>query len=223
MFEGLGDTPVRVRGREGLVTRRTVGHDEAMSTDLPAAVARACDAVSAALAGAPPADLAGPTPCTEFDLRTLVEHFVGTSGAMARLGLSQPLDDQDPWGGGAGAADGDWSARLRDNLADVGRGWSRPEAWQGEAQVGGAAMPRQVLGEMALVEVATHGWDVARALGRTLTLDPAVGDAVDEAVSRTAEMGRQLGVYGPEVRVPVGAPGLDRALGKAGRDPGWAA
>ena len=194
-----------------------------MSTDLPAAVASACHAVSAALGDPPAVDLGAPTPCAEFDLRALVEHFVGTSGAMARLGLGQPLDPENPWGGGEHATEGDWSARLRANLAAVGDGWSRPGSWTGDAQVGGSAMPRSMLGEMTLVEVATHGWDVARALGRSVELDPEVAEAVDRAVASTAELGRQMGAYGPEVAVPAGAPGLDRALGKAGRDPGWTA
>jgi len=195
-----------------------------MTISLRAAVAPTCAAVTAVLADLPAAvDLSAPTPCAELDLRGLVEHVVGTSGAMARLGHGEPLDPDDPWGGGQGAADADWAGRLRDNLDLVASGWSRAEAWTGEAQVGGAALPRPVLGEMALVEVAVHGWDVACALGRTLELDPEVGEAVDEAVSRTAELGRQMEAYGAEVTVPHDAPGLERALGKAGRDPEWSA
>ncbi|GAA3549372.1 TIGR03086 family metal-binding protein [Microlunatus spumicola] len=199
-----------------------------MSISLRAAVAPTCAAVAAVLPDladlpAGTVDLSAPTPCTELDLRGLVEHFVGTSGAMARLGRDEPLDADDPWGGGQGSADSDWAGRLRDNLGAVAHGWDRPEAWTGEARVGGAALPRPMLGEMALVEVAVHGWDVARALGRTLELDPEVAEAVDEAVSRTAELGRQMGAYGPEVAVPHDADGLARALGKAGRDPRWSA
>lgn len=197
-----------------------------MTTSLRDAVAPTCAAVAAALsdADAPPAvDLDAPTPCRDFDLRALVEHFVGTSTAMARLGLGEPLDPDHPWGGGEGAADGDWSARLAGNLDAISRGWSREEAWTGQVEVGGSSMPRPMLGEMALVEVAVHGWDLARALGRTVDLDPDVAAAVDDAVSSSAELGRQMGAYGPEVAVPQDAPSLHRALAKAGRDPAWGA
>jgi uncharacterized protein (TIGR03086 family) len=190
------------------------------------AVTPTCQAVAAVLAEVgdqPTVDLSASTPCSELDLRALVEHFVGTSTAMARLGEGEPLDADNPWGGGEGATDGDWAARLRANLDAVGRGWSRPQAWEGEAEVGGSSMPRSMLGEMALVEVAVHGWDLARALGRTVELEPDVAAAVDEAVASSAALGRQLGAYGPEVDVPESAPGLDRALGKAGRNPAWAA
>jgi len=40
-------------------------------------------------------------------------------------------------------------------------------------------------------------------------------------VSETAEMGRQMGVYGAEVPVPSEATAFDRALGLAGRNPSW--
>lgn len=194
-----------------------------MSTDLRDAVRPACTAVAAALSPAARTgiDLAAPTPCAQLDLRALVEHFVGTTTAMARLGLGEPLDPDDPWGGGQGAADGDWTGRLTDNLDAIGRGWSRPEAWSGEAQVGGSALPRTMLGEMALVEVTVHGWDVARALGRTLEIPAEVAEAVRRAAAGSAGLGRQMGAYGPEVEVPDGAGSLDRALGVVGRDPAW--
>lgn len=206
-----------------------------MSTSLRAAVHPTCQAVSAVLtdpvltdpvltdAGGSEVDLTAATPCAQLDLRALVEHVVGTTTALARLGLGEPLDAADPWGGGQGAADGDWPVRLQDNLDAIARGWSRPQAWEGEAEVGGTAMPRSTLGEMALVEVAMHGWDVARALGRTVELPPDVARAVDEAVASSADLGRRMGAYGPEVAVPDDAPSFDRALAKAGRDPGWSA
>jgi uncharacterized protein (TIGR03086 family) len=197
-----------------------------MSTDLREAVVPTCAAVAAVLpdvSGQPGTDLSSATPCEDLDLRALVEHVVGTTTAMARLGLDEPLDPDNPWGGGEDSADGDWTGRLRNNLDAIGRGWSRAEAWAGEAQVGSARLPRSMLGEMALVEVAAHGWDLARTLGRTLELPPEAADAVLRVAASTAELGRQLGAYGPQVSVADDAPPLDRALGQVGRDPGWSA
>jgi len=122
-----------------------------------------------------------------------------------------------------GPADDDWSGRLVGNLEAVGRGWSRVETWSGDAQVGGSPVPRSMLGGTALVEVAAHGGDVARALGRTLELPPEAADAVPRAATSTADLGRQLGAYGPEVPVAEDDSSLHRALGQVGRDPGWSA
>ena len=97
------------------------------------------------------------------------------------------------------------------------------ETWSGDAQVGGSPMPRSMLGGMTLVEVAAHGWDVARALGRTLELPPDAADAVLRVATSTADLGRQMSAYGPEVPVADDASSLHRALGQVGRDPGWSA
>jgi uncharacterized protein (TIGR03086 family) len=225
VFEGLGDTPSDRGAGRGLPLHGPVVHDVVMSTRLHEAVRPACEAVAAALGdvASPGADLAAATPCAQLDLRALVEHFVGTTGAMARLGLDEPLDPENPWGGGEGSADADWAARLIGNLEVIGRGWGRPGAWSGDVVVGGSAMARPMLGEMALVEVTAHGWDVVRTLGGTLELPPEAADAVLLAASGTAELGRRMGAYGPEVPVADDASALDRALGQLGRDPGWSA
>jgi uncharacterized protein (TIGR03086 family) len=183
------------------------------------AIASTCSAVAEALYGPLPADLSGPTPCTGFDLAGLVEHAVGTTGAMARLGAGRPLDPDNPWGGGS--AEGDWGAALRRNLDAISEGWSNEERWQGTIRAGGSEMPAATIGEMALVEVAVHGWDLARALNRDLSVPDDVATDILSAVEPTAELGRQMGAYGPAVPPPDDASPFERALAATGRDPRW--
>lgn len=77
---------------------------------------------------------------------------------------------------------------------------------------------------VALDELVLHGWDLARATGQPFSCDAASTDAV---LAFTTEMARpenaeqREGLYAPVVDVPSDAPALDRALGCAGRDPGW--
>ena len=184
------------------------------------AITPTCSAVAEALHDPLPADLAKPTPCAQLDLGALVAHVVGTTTAMSRLGRGEPLDPEDPWGGGR--ADGDWGATLRENLRAIAEGWSREEPWEGTVRAGSTEMPATMVGEMTLIEVAVHGWDLARALGRGVTVPVEVAQEILRAVGSTAELGRQMGAYGPAVPVPDDAPAFDRALGAAGRDPHWA-
>jgi uncharacterized protein (TIGR03086 family) len=184
------------------------------------AIAPTCSAVAEALYGPLPADLSGPTPCDGFDLAGLVEHAVGTTGAMARLGAGLPLEEENPWGGGS--AEGDWGARLRENLDAISEGWSNEERWQGSVQAGANEMPATMVGEMALVEVAVHGWDLARALHRELAVPDDVATDILAAVEPTAELGRKMGAYGPVVEPPEGASPFERALAATGRNPRWA-
>jgi len=179
----------------------------------------ACTTISAVARAAADGDPAAPTPCSDFDLATLAGHFIGTSGAFAQAG-SGALDRADPWGSKT-AVDDDWSAQLVDHLDRAGAAWGRPEVWDGEVE--NSPMPAAALGEMGLIEVVLHGWDLAKATGQTVTLDDDVAAEVLRCVADTAEQGRQFEAYGPEVKVPDDASDLDRALGLAGRDPAWTA
>jgi uncharacterized protein (TIGR03086 family) len=86
---------------------------------------------------------------------------------------------------------------------------------------GGDPLPAALVGGMALGEIVLHGWDLARATGQSPTWDDDVVAFLYREVERTAELGRQVKAYGPEVPVPETAPPLDRALGLSGRDPNW--
>lgn len=185
------------------------------------ALTQACAAVRATIETAPAADLAAPTPCRDFDLRGLVDHFAGTSSAMARAGRREPLDADDPWGSRTRVADGAWAGVLASNVDAVATAWARPGAWDGVVDTG-AEMPAGMVGDTALLEVLLHGWDVARATGGHLEVSIGLAEALLDRASATAELGRQMEAYGPEVPVPADAPALDRALGVTGRDPDWA-
>jgi uncharacterized protein (TIGR03086 family) len=82
-------------------------------------------------------------------------------------------------------------------------------------------LPAAMIGGMVLGEVVVHGWDLARAVDQHPRWPADVLRAVYDEVAKTAEQGREMGVYGPPVLVPDNAPILDRILGMTGRDPNW--
>jgi uncharacterized protein (TIGR03086 family) len=161
-----------------------------------------------------------PTPCTEFDVRTVANHLLGTVEAMRRVGASEPLDPQDPWGANGDHMGEQWRDDLGRKLTEFADAWSRPEAWEGDAMDG--AMPRQLIGDMGFVEVMLHGWDLAQGTGQDVEYDAGAAERALEILEVIGEQGRTGGVFGPEVAVPDDAPAFARALGKSGRDPEWA-
>ena len=182
------------------------------------AIGEACQTITGIVRAAADADLGSPTPCTDFDLRTLLTHFAGTTTAFVHAGSSRSLDPDDPWGSNVKLSQ-EWPSQLEGNLSQIATGWSRAEALDGS--IDGSQMPARALGEMLLIEVILHGWDVARASGQQVEISDALGAEVLRCVSATADQGREFHAYGPEVTVAEDASDLDKALGLAGRDPNW--
>ncbi|MGH3386524.1 MAG: TIGR03086 family metal-binding protein [Nocardioidaceae bacterium] len=167
--------------------------------------------------------LAGPTPCPDYTLGTLVDHVDGLSRAFTEAATK----DLTAMAGQAPAPDGSrlddtWRARVPTQLSALAEAWRDPAAWEGMTRAGGVDLPGAAAGQVALDELVIHGWDIARASGQDFTCDPAALDATMEFVSAMSAPGvSREGLFGPVVDVPPDAPLLDRMIGLSGRDPGW--
>jgi uncharacterized protein (TIGR03086 family) len=179
------------------------------------------DSVRPVVIGVSDDAMSAPSPCTEFDVRAVANHLLGTVEAMRKVGASEPLDPQDPWGTSRDNLSERWREDLTTRLAGFAEAWSRPEAWEGDAMDG--AMPKETVGDLGFVEVLLHGWDLAKGSGQQVSYDGAAVDRALEILDRIGEMGRTQGAFGPEVRVPDDAEPFAKVLAKAGRDPQWAA
>jgi len=180
---------------------------------------RAAAATATVVRGVTPDTLSAPTPCTDFDVRALLNHLLFYGPTLAGAGRKElvPLPAAD-----VNLASGDWAGTLLAVLDDVASAWSTQAAWDGATRmVGPNEMPAPVIGGMLVGELALHGWDLARATGQTIVLDDALLTYLHEQLSGTAEQGRQMGAYGPEIAVPASASTLDKVLGLTGRDPAW--
>ncbi|MEV4052756.1 TIGR03086 family metal-binding protein [Amycolatopsis sp. NPDC049688] len=166
-------------------------------------------------------DLTAPTPCAGYDVRGLLNHLLYWGPWLVAAGRRE--DPPSPAVGEAEAAlvtDG-WRAALEkqtETLVDV---FGTPSAWAGMTALGTAELPSAVVGDMVLGEFVLHGWDLARASGQELRCSAEAATAVYESAVAMGEQARSMGVYGPAVAVAADASPLARALGAAGRDPGW--
>ncbi|MEV4133401.1 TIGR03086 family metal-binding protein [Dactylosporangium sp. NPDC049742] len=158
------------------------------------------------------------TPCAGWDARALVNHLLHWAPALtgaARKETVDPGPEQD-------RTTADWRPLLHSHLKSLAAAWTDPAAWSGTTRMGGPMdLPADMVGGMVLSELVLHGWDLARTTGVDPHWDDAVVQRVYEEVARTADMGRQMNVYGAEVPVPLTAPPLSRALGLSGRNPSW--
>ncbi|MEO3824720.1 TIGR03086 family metal-binding protein [Actinomadura sp. B10D3] len=160
--------------------------------------------------------LTDPTPCGAFDLRTLVNHLVlytshGLEHRALRKELPEDLTERDF------TADATWSHEYAVQLDRAVAAWADPSVWDGEI----AGTPAADIAVMMIMEMALHGWDVAKAVGEEYRVSPETGRFILQIVEKNAEMYRQYdGFAGP---VPVGenASPFERALAASGRDTGW--
>jgi uncharacterized protein (TIGR03086 family) len=187
-----------------------------LSLQMAAAAAEAAKVVS----GVPAGPLDAPTPCQDWDLRTLLNHTIlWTSYSAERRAHGESVAEE--------LMTRDFTAEpgfREDYVRQIGRAaqaWADPQAWQGELGVMGDATPAADIGAMLIMEMALHGWDVARATGQDYACGDAVAEAVLHTVQTQAELFRKYQGFADAIEVPDDATAFDRALRLSGRDPDW--
>jgi uncharacterized protein (TIGR03086 family) len=170
-----------------------------------------------------PAKLGAPTPCTEWDVRALLNHLLFWGPGLEAAARKEPNTPPAAAETDLDLLVGDWRTDLDGLLGRLVQAWTAPAAWEGTTSVATPEpLPAAVIGGMVVGELVVHGWDLGRALGLRPEWDKQVLTFVHGELVATADMGRQMGYYGPEVPVPPSAPTLARLLGVTGRDPSWA-
>ncbi|MGA6165614.1 TIGR03086 family metal-binding protein [Amycolatopsis magusensis] len=187
---------------------------------MPELLPRAADRFTGIVRAIEPADFGAPTPCADYDVRALLRHLLYWGPFL--LAAARRTEAPAP-GGGEVALDlgEDWAARLDRQAADLTEALLRPGARDGMTDFGGKPLPASMLYAMVYDEFVIHGWDLATATGRPFDLETEIATDLYELLAPTADMAREMKVYGPEVPVPASAPILDRLLGLTGRDPSW--
>ena len=160
------------------------------------------------------------TPCTDWDLRTLLNHTIlWTSYSAERRAygesVAEELMSKDF------TAEPGYAQAYQAQIARAVQAWSDPEAWQRELGVMGSTTPAADVAAMLIAEMVLHGWDVARATGQDYHCDDEVAQAVLKTVEAQGDLFRQYQGFAAVVPVPDDATAFDRALALSGRDPQW--
>ncbi|WP_052441783.1 TIGR03086 family metal-binding protein [Streptacidiphilus anmyonensis] len=147
-----------------------------------------------------------PTPCGRLDVHRLCEHLLATMVRSTYAAARKPV----PEGAPVTLTDAPW--RVYPPVVDrLVAAWSKPAAWEGEGV-------RE--GELAVLELTVHGWDLAQATGQGFKAADDVVATAAAAAERLAPQARATGAFGPELPAPVGATALERLLAFTGRQAG---
>ena len=143
-----------------------------------------------------------PTPCTEWDVRALVDHLVNGNTVYARaLGAEiAPTSEYDP------------------SAAAVLHAFRQPDAMSRVVQVPFGRVPGAVALHLRLTELLVHGWDVARATGQQTDFPEALAEQELE-FSRGAlgSIPPDRSPFAPSRPAADTAPALDRLVACLGR------
>ena len=181
----------------------------------------AADAAARTVANADAGQFGRPTPCTEWDVRALLNHLIlWTSYSLAARAQGEPVD-QDLMDRDFAAAPG-FAADYRAQLDRALTAWADPATWESSLDVMGTPTPSADVAALNIAEMVLHGWDLAAATGQTYTVSEPAAAAAMRAVEANADLFREYKGFAEPVEVTPTASTLDRLLALSGRDPGWA-
>jgi uncharacterized protein (TIGR03086 family) len=171
-------------------------------------------------------DLASATPCRGWTLLDLLEHMDDSLAAFteaAAVGCvdlapaadaaapADPAASPDAYGPG-----GQLVARLRARACALLEAWTWHPA-TGEVAVADRGLRADVVAAAGALEIAVHGWDVARACGRDRPLPEALAADLLEVVPLLVADADRPRRFGPVLAVPAHAPPGSRLLAVLGR------
>lgn len=160
-----------------------------------------------------------PTPCGDWDVRKLLGHIVGGNQVFAAAVGGIPLEQArqalagDPLGP-------DPVLAYAESAAAVAAAFGEPGALERSVTIPLGTVPAVAALHLRIVEALVHGWDLARATGRTVSYPD---DVVEQEIAFSREfLGRippDREPFAPSRPVPADAVPLDRLVALLGRDP----
>jgi uncharacterized protein (TIGR03086 family) len=176
---------------------------------------QALQSTLAILANVRPGDLDAPTPCASWDVRALVNHFVGTARwwAASITGDGEATE--------ADYATGDFVAAYEESIQIAVAAFAAEGALDRTVRLPFGEFPGSVLRDLAATEQFTHGWDLAHAIGQPTDLDPGLAAALLSQARLTitdAYRGPDgQALFGPAAAAPAGAGPADQLAAFLGR------
>ena len=174
------------------------------------------EAVGALMDRVTPDQLSLPTPCSEFDVKDLLDHMVMVMQRVVVLGNGQHFSDANEE---TAARDADHGHAFREAAHDAEKTWTDSAKLGAMYEVPWGEIPGAPMLFTYTAELATHGWDLATALGREFTIgDEYLGGAF-VAIGMIPEEGRgdPMMPFDPVVDPGEHAPLLLKIAGWGGR------
>ena len=186
--------------------------------DVTATMQRVLDRTGAVIDNVTPDQLTNSTPCSEWAVRDIINHITGGATMFAECVEQGSVPDErlGQLMGGDNLGD-DYKGAFRTAGERAMTAFSAPGAIDKMVKLPFGEMPAGVALNIAIMDVMTHGCDIAKATGQTID--------DEETLNMALEVGRQLitddfrvpGVFEAEQPAPPNASTEDKLLAFAGR------
>jgi len=182
---------------------------------------RAIASTAAIVTTVRPDQVAAPTPCTEWDIRDLLNHIIGTLWLSEALLSDRAARHPMAPGGlpGTDLADPDPAAAYAEASAAALTAASVGDTLTRVHPTPLGDMPGPALAGFTTLDIAVHGWDLARATGQRAALDDTLAAHVLAFAEQAITPGSRAPRIGPAVPVAADAPLTDRLAAFLGRQP----
>jgi uncharacterized protein (TIGR03086 family) len=182
---------------------------------------RVLDETQRVVDGIEPSQLHQPTPCSEWDVRAVLNHVTGGADMFA-ICVNEGSIADDKLGqlvGGDNLGD-DYKGSFKQAADRAITAFEQPDVADKMVTLPFGEMPAGIALRIAIFDVSVHTLDLARGSGQDVDVDP-------EVLAIALEVGKEMlgpelrgpGLFGAEVTVPDDAPIADKVLAFAGRQP----
>ena len=168
-------------------------------------LARALGQAESLIANLTPDEASLPTPCTEWDLSTLVNHVIRDTQQFTKMAAGAKWEP-----GEITLGPDQWLSAFTLGSGQLLAAWRE----QGASDAAGTNRISQQIAEFSV-----HGWDIARATGHTGELDAEVAAFGLNWAKQALKPEYRGTAFGPEVEVSSDAPEVDQLAAFFGRRP----
>ncbi|WP_046471525.1 TIGR03086 family metal-binding protein [Allosalinactinospora lopnorensis] len=162
--------------------------------------------------------LGHPTPCPDWELGALLEHMDDSMAALYKAADTGLVDPTPLYGGSAPAAG--TAAMVRERAHQLLGALTRADG-SAVVSVAGCPLTIRIVAGAGAIEVAVHGWDVARACGHDRPVPPRLAEELLQVATLLITEADRPARFAPPLPLPDRAGPSERLVAFTGRDPGW--
>ncbi len=161
-----------------------------------------------------PRVLRWPTPCAEWDVRALLVHMADSLDVLCDAVdagfVPAPSLER--------ATASELASAVRDRACRLLGAWAAADQ-PGVVTIYGQPLSRTIVASTGAIEVAVHGWDLARGCGHDRAIPAELAEDLGELAPLIVTHQDRPHRFSHPVAVPVDATASDRLVAFLGRDP----